>query len=105
MLDQKQVASFYGENTSMLDHPLPLDSIIALSKSVSEEVEDYRHSDFQSCIAGIIISHNQDFTVVISPTGSCKTWIQGLVAKYFCNKGKKVVIVEQNETLMMLLRS
>ena len=46
MLDQKQVASFYGENTSMLDHPLPLDSIIAKSKSVSEEVEDYRHSDF-----------------------------------------------------------
>ena len=46
MLDQKQVASFYGENTSMLDHPLPLDSIIAMSKSVSEEVEDYRHSDF-----------------------------------------------------------
>ena len=101
MLDQKQVASFYGENTSMLDHPLPLDSIIAMSKSVSEEVEDYRHSDFQSSIAGIIISHNQDFTVVISPTGSGKTWIQGLVAKYFCNKGKKVVIVEPNETLMM----
>ena len=48
----------------------------------------------------MVISHNQDFTIVVSPTGSGKTWIQGLVAKYFCNLGKKIVVVEPNEMLM-----
>lgn len=33
------------------------------------------------------------------PTGSGKTWIQGLVARYFCDNGKKVIVVEPTETL------
>ena len=74
--------------------------MLALSKDVSQEVEDYKHCELQAAIAGVVISHNQDFTIVVSPTGSGKTWIQGLVAKYFCNLGKKVVVVEPNEMLM-----
>ena len=48
----------------------------------------------------MVLSHNQDFTIVVSPTGSGKTWIMGLIAKYFCNQGRKVVVVEPNENLM-----
>jgi reverse gyrase len=33
------------------------------------------------------------------PTASGKTWIQGLLAQYFISRGKKVTILEPNETL------
>jgi len=33
------------------------------------------------------------------PTGSGKTWIQALIAKYFLKKEKSVTIVEPNNTL------
>ncbi len=33
------------------------------------------------------------------PTGSGKTWIQGLVARFFCDNGKKITVIEPNETL------
>ena len=36
-----------------------------------------------------------------SPTASGKTWIQGLVSKYFCNKGMSVTILEPSEQLKM----
>lgn len=72
-----------------------------LSKRISGEVEDYRHSELQAAIAGIIVSHDRQFTVVVSPTGSGKTWIQGIIAKYYCHHGKKVVVVEPNELLCM----
>ena len=49
--------------------------MIALSKEVSSITEDYRHNDLQSCIAGVVVSHQHEFTVVVSPTGSGKTWI------------------------------
>ena len=74
-LTSDQVADLYKELTETLAAPVTLDSMIALSKEVSFEVEDYRHNDLQSCIAGAVISHKQDFTVVVSPTGSGKTWI------------------------------
>jgi reverse gyrase len=33
------------------------------------------------------------------PTGSGKTWVQGLLAKYFCTHGKRVAIIEPNLVL------
>lgn len=36
-----------------------------------------------------------------APTGSGKTWIQGLIAKYYCCQGKGVTIVEPNEILRL----
>ena len=99
-LTSQQVSEIFKELTGSLPAPVTLDSMIALSKEVAGEVEDYRHSDLQACIASVVLSHQQDITVVISPTGSGKTWIQGLVAKYFCSMGKKVVVVEPNEMLM-----
>jgi len=46
-----------------------------ISKSVSDEAGDYRHSEIQAAIAGIIVSNDQKFTIAVSPTGSGKTWI------------------------------
>ena len=74
-LTSLQVSEIFKELTGSLPAPVNLDSMIALSKEVSSEVEDYRHNDLQSCIAGVVISHKQGFTVVVSPTGSGKTWI------------------------------
>ena len=71
----------------------------ALSRQVSDEVQEYRHSELKPAIAGIAVSNEMQFTIDVSPTGSGKTWIQGLIAKYYCNQGKRVVVVEPNELL------
>jgi 16S rRNA A1518/A1519 N6-dimethyltransferase RsmA/KsgA/DIM1 with predicted DNA glycosylase/AP lyase activity len=34
------------------------------------------------------------------PTGSGKTWVQGIISKYYCKLGKRVTIIEPNEDLM-----
>jgi hypothetical protein len=49
--------------------------MMKISKVMSEEVEDYRHCPFQAAIAGIAASQNSPFSIVVSPTGSGKTWI------------------------------
>lgn len=36
-----------------------------------------------------------------APTGSGKTWIQGLIAKYYCLNGQRVTVVEPNQTLRL----
>jgi superfamily II DNA or RNA helicase len=46
-----------------------------------------------------VLANDDPFRVVISPTGSGKTWIQGLIAKHYCDQGKKVTVIEPNETL------
>lgn len=33
------------------------------------------------------------------PTGSGKTWVQALIAKYYLNKQKPVTLIEPNENL------
>ena len=98
-LSVDEVAKYYETEVSTLENPVPLDEMRRLSKQVSDEVEDYRHSELQAAIAGIIVSNDKEFTIAVSPTGSGKTWIQGLVAKYFCNQGKRVVVVEPNDLL------
>jgi len=35
-------------------------------------------------IAASIISQESNFVIATVPTGSGKTWIQGLLAKYYC---------------------
>ena len=42
-LTSDQVADIYKELTETIPAPVTLDSMIALSKEVSSEVEDYRH--------------------------------------------------------------
>ena len=38
--------------------------------------------------------------MAVAPTGSGKTWVQGLVAKHFYRLGQKVVVVEPTDALM-----
>jgi superfamily II DNA or RNA helicase len=94
------VANFYKSETSALEHVVPLVDMFKLSLNVSDEAGDYRHSELKAAIAGILVSNNKQFTIVISPTGSGKTWIQGLLAKYYCQQGKRVVVIEPNVQLM-----
>lgn len=91
------MTEFYKKEISALGNSVSLDEVIDLSKSISEEVKEYRHSDWQSAIAAIVLSHNSRFKIVVSPTGSGKTWIQGIIAKYYCSIGKRVVIIEPNK--------
>jgi ATP-dependent helicase YprA (DUF1998 family) len=58
--------------------------MLDLSQAISDDVTLYRHCDYQAAIAGVVISNDAPFRVVTSPTGSGKTWIQGIIAKYFC---------------------
>ena len=46
-----------------------------ISKTISDDDGDYRHSEVQAAIAGIIVSNDKDFIITVSPTGSGKTWI------------------------------
>lgn len=46
-----------------------------ISKEMSKEVQQYKHSEFQSAIASVVASQDQPFIVVVSPTGSGKTWM------------------------------
>ena len=73
--------------------------MLALSKDIAAEVADYRHSAYQAAIAGVIVSNTASVTVAVAPTGSGKTWVQGLVAKHYCGLGTKVVVVEPSEML------
>ena len=73
--------------------------MVDLSILVSEEVDGYHHCGYQSAVAAIATSHKNSFIIVVSPTGSGKTWMQGLIAKYHCEQGKRVTVVEPNELL------
>ena len=71
----EQVQTFYEQQTTGLEEKVPLEDLINLSRRVSDEVPEYRHSDYQAAIAAIAISQKKPFIVVVSPTASGKTWI------------------------------
>lgn len=50
-------------------------------------------------VAAVVASHKHSFIVAVAPTGSGKTWMQAILAKYFCDQGKRVTVVEPNDTL------
>lgn len=74
-LPLEKVKEFYQEHTNSLENSVTLDEVIAISKKISLDVEQYRPCNYQSAIAAIALSQNSQFTIVISPTGSGKTWI------------------------------
>ena len=98
-LPQASIAAFFEERVKDCELVVSLDEMMAISKDIASEVVDYRHSDYQAAIPGVILSNAAAVTVAVAPTGSGKTWIQGLVAKYYCRLGKKVVVVEPSEML------
>ena len=72
-----------------------------VSRAVGEEQSFYMQSNYQICIAAVVASKNYQTSVVEMPTGSGKTWVQCLLAKYYCSLGKKVTIIEPNERLKL----
>ena len=64
-----------------------LDCMLSLSQVMARDVEDYRHCEYHAAMAAIIASRPGKVTVAVAPTGSGKTWVQGLVAKHFCRLG------------------
>jgi len=98
-LPQASIAAFFEERVKDCELVVSLDEMMAISKEIASEVVDYRNSDYQAAIAGVILSNAAAVTVAVARTGSGKTWTQGLVAKYYCRLGKKVVVVEPSEML------
>jgi superfamily II DNA or RNA helicase len=47
----------------------------------------------------LIGSSKAPVKVIEIPTGAGKTWIYGLIAKYFCSLGKSVTVIVPNENL------
>ena len=80
-LTSEQVKEFYEKETAQMQEKVPLEDLLQLSRRVSDEVQEYRHCDYQAAIAAIAFSQKKPFVVVVSPTASGKTWIQGLIAK------------------------
>ena len=79
-----EILATHTKSASQLDG---LDEMNKISHDLSENIGIYRHCEYQSMIAAAIVSQVKDFVVATVPTGSGKTWIQGLVAKYFCLRG------------------
>ena len=46
-----------------------------ISIAMSKEVSEYRHSEMQVAMASITLSTKSPFVIVVSPTGSGKTWV------------------------------
>jgi hypothetical protein len=55
-LTSEEVSSFYENAVAKIEEPISLNAMYNLSHLVRDEVSDYRHSELQSAIAGIIAS-------------------------------------------------
>jgi superfamily II DNA or RNA helicase len=75
---------------------VPLQDFIKLSTELEKECRYYQHCIYQCAVAGISDSQKEQARVIEMPTGSGKTWVQALIAKYYLAKGKKVTIIEPN---------
>ena len=60
--------------------------MVNISKEVESMCEGYQHSLYQCAVAGIILSLPGLFKLIDMPTGSGKTWVQALIAKYYLSK-------------------
>jgi superfamily II DNA or RNA helicase len=74
--------------------------MLQISEEAERECDLYTHDEYQAAVAGIVISHNSPFILVQMATASGKTFIQGLIAKYFVGRGMNVLILEPNDDLM-----
>jgi superfamily II DNA or RNA helicase len=78
-----------------------LEDFLTLSSKLSEDVPIYRHAPYQAAVTAIAASKGKSFVIVTLPTGSGKTWVQGLLARHYCEQAKRVAILEPNETLLL----
>ncbi|KEJ82479.1 hypothetical protein OXYTRIMIC_473 [Oxytricha trifallax] len=83
------------------DHKIPLEEVLKCSLQMEESCMDYKHSTYQSTIAAIVLNHLENNIQIQMPTASGKTWVQGLLACYWIQQGKKVVILVPEKILKM----
>ena len=57
-MSAEQVRGIYTEMTAGIEGPVELDRINRLSKAMSLDAAEYRHSELQAAIAAIILSIN-----------------------------------------------
>lgn len=95
----EQLIEIHHAMTAGVANPVAVEAMVQHSKELSEETELYKHSEYQATVAAIAASHVDPFVIVVAPTSSGKTWMQGLLARHYCLQGKRVTIVEPNETL------
>lgn len=79
-----KIKEIYKENIKDDDHAVSIEDVISISKDMNDNGDTYRHSDYQCMIAACATSMMNHFKIVVVPTGSGKTWMQGLIAKYHC---------------------
>ena len=71
-----------------------------LSKEMYEQIDKFLTNHFQSFAAAKIAAADRGITVASIPSGSGKTYIAALLAKYYQKRDKKVAIVTTEEFLV-----
>lgn len=69
------IDEIYKTHTHDAQDKVTLDSLLNISVTLSNQTKDYQHCQYQSALASIIVSYTDPFLIVVSPTGSGKTWI------------------------------
>ena len=65
-----------------------------------EQIDKFLTNHFQSFAAAKIVAAERKITVASIPSGSGKTYVAALLAKYYQKKGQKVAIVTTEEFLV-----
>ena len=71
-----------------------------VAEELYEQIDKFLVNHFQCFAAAKIVAADRKITVASIPSGSGKTYIAALLAKYYKNKGQKVAIVTTEEFLV-----
>ena len=74
-------------------------TVLSCSELVSESCSRYLHSPFQCYAAAMAISSHSQTRVIEMPTGSGKTWVYSILAKYYSLLGKSTTIIVPTDAL------
>ena len=87
---------------------LKLEQLFEEVKLVSEQLEEltgkFTYNKFQAYVAAHILSDHRNMKVSILRTGSGKSFVAMILALYYHNLGKKVVIVTSQSFLVTQMR-
>jgi superfamily II DNA or RNA helicase len=71
----EKLNTLYEQYTDGIIAPLPLKEMLSISQDLSDEIDLYKHCEYQAMIAASIVSQDSSFIIATIPTGSGKTWI------------------------------
>ena len=75
------------------------ENVLECSLSLQLVCPLYVHSPYQSFVAATVISSHSQTRVVEMPTGSGKTWVYAIIAKYYSKQGKSTAVIVPSEIL------